>query len=169
MRRSREGKRRDNQDVFLRLRSKKAGPYKVIRAMEHTVTIEIDSVYKVVSIDQINLARKDGEVDQQVAELTSDGAQSKQRNDQPTSGDGPTPQLGRKGDDALGAEVENLALRGSSEGSRQQEAGALAEEVGDNDHGNHDDTKAQVESTEYVVDRIVDHRDEEQRTLYQVR
>lgn len=129
----------------------------MIHETEHTVTVEIDCVNNVNSIDQNTRARRVLEVDQQFEECTIDDSQSKQQNDQPTSGDGPNPQWGRQENGALGAEAENVAPRISSEDMRHQEAGALADEDGKNDQSTHDDTKRQVESTEYVVDRLIAH------------
>lgn len=76
---SREEKGREKQHAPVKLLPKKAAQYKLIRAAEHAVTIEVDGIHNVVSIDQIMLAHKVEKIDQQVMERTSDDTQSKQR------------------------------------------------------------------------------------------
>lgn len=80
----------------------------MIRATEHTLTVDTDCVHNVVSIDQTNPVLNADEVDQQVAEQISDDSQSKQQNDQPTSGNSPNPQLGRQKDNVLEKDARNV-------------------------------------------------------------
>lgn len=63
---------------------------------------------------------------------------------------------------------EAAAPQRSAEDTRQQEAVTVADEDGENSRGTQGDTKSEIESTKYVIDRIVDHRDDEKRPLYRL-
>lgn len=52
----RQGMTSKLEDPSVKLRLKNSGPYKMVRARLHTMTIEIDGVHSVVAIDQLTLS-----------------------------------------------------------------------------------------------------------------
>lgn len=63
VRRSRAEESPNRQDHSVKLRPKKAGPFKAIRATVHTVTVDVDGLHHVVSIDRVSMARRFEEVE----------------------------------------------------------------------------------------------------------
>lgn len=57
MQRRRQQKKTSTENQSVKLRLKKAGPYRVGRATPHMVTVDIDGLHKFVRIDRVTLAR----------------------------------------------------------------------------------------------------------------
>lgn len=145
-------------DASVKLRPKKSGPYCVVLSKPRTVIIDVHGIHNVVAVDRITFAKaanEEGQNTKKVSDDISPATESTILND--------------RQDDVLEVEAENVVPRERSEHKRQLKAYVLADKHRMKGQSNHDDTKSQVEPTDYVVDRIVDHRDNERLTLHGVR
>lgn len=138
VRRNRAEESPNKQDLSVKLRPKKAGPYKDIRKTDHTITMDIGGLHKVVFIDQITLARRFDEAEQP---------------EEPINGDAQVEQSGELMNGDAQVEQKQVDQPSSSDGLTQQN---ICQED-------------EPERREYVVQKIIDHMETEDGTVYCVR